>query len=1037
MNGGARSVAESTRKWARNTSYFLLALGFAGALTAALSSLIPDRLDVTTDSLGYPTRFNFNIFGQWYVFGLLAFVLPIGTLVTYTLLTRRQRRVWAQRSMPAPAPTPASAERHQDQSLSTALPQLVRLLVVGAVLGLELSIAVRNDTSSGLAVFGATAVIYIVTVLAIAVTVRALRPTRPSIWATAALVNSGATVLCVFGLYGVSRTTEVSIASTHSVRKLPWMPLGLAVPIAALAVGGLGLYLRRGRSAGRVWTAERWMILLVALPAAFFVLHARVPGALGPVGSFEEGQLLVGANQVLHGAFPWRDIILAHGIFNDSLLFMPGLVFVEVSRWGAWAGYYLLVEPVYWLLLYGLILYLTRGRWAYAGLFLGVVILGNSFLGGFFSQVGARFLPLPLVIIAFGLLLSRPTWTRAAAFTGGLLILVVLTPEALFLVPLAAGVLFLFEVSTREEAGTKRIRVGDFPRLLRCIVAGTVGCGLLALWLAWNGALGAFIFYFKTFVPAHILEGLPIENTHQQIFFAGMYVPIVLASVFLVAMSLALLWRRRPRTEDWVGMLLAAGTVFYYAKFLGRADQPHLFQFLAFTTPFLFYLLFRAVDGIQAWVSERDWRSPPWRWASRYAITGALLVGVFVPSVGDLSAAVRHVPNHFNPKVASTPSVTRVGYSVPSAVDPGLVSDLRAILLAVGGPRARVWDFTNSPAYMYFIERFDPPTRYDNVSIAIRSSTQQDVISELQRTQPDVIVYDGPTGLAKWDGLPNMVRHYDVSGWLLRHYRPVVSYFGNVIYASNSTAVSMAALQALPLAHPLDMTTDLYTDAVNACDWGYVPNFFSQQPSAGGSSQPLSIADAGRHEILTGRVTQGSTFDPAPVQVFATAHGAVIASGRIDQQLSVFPSGIGFGFELDVPLTNRSPSEVSAWVRVSDGTVRPLAAAGSNDAAAAAAGTVEATQVGWENRFTVPTNAARYHWLEVTDRSGSSVRPDTFTLSRTNDGSHGIFFSTRSNAPRPFDVRLDNCSQWTALPGTPAVLLHGQRQAGLELRLRA
>jgi hypothetical protein len=1022
---GARSLAQSMLRWARCASYFLLALGLAGAFTAALSPLIPKRLDLRTDSLGYPTRFDFNIFRQWYLYGLLAFVLPIGTLIAYALITRRQRLGSTPTSDPAPGQPSPPVEWPLDLSVRTSPPQLLRLLAVGGVLGLELSMALRKDPSLGVADVGAIAAAYIAAVLTISVLVRHLRRTRPSVWATAALVNSGATALCVFGLYGVSRVTQVSIVSTHSVRKLPWMPLGLAIALAAVAVAGLGIYLRRGSSAGRIWKAERWMILLVALPAAFFVLHARVPGALAQVGSFEEGQLLVGANQVLHGAFPWRDIILTHGIFNDALLFMPGLAFIEVSRWGAWAGYYLLVEPIYWLLLYGLILYLTRGRWAYSVLFLGVVVLGNSFLGGFFNQVGARFLPLPLVIIAFGLLLDRPTWTRATAFTGGLLILVVLTPEALFLVPLAAGILFWFEVSTRETARTRRVRVGNFPRVLRCLVAGTIGCGLLASWLASNSALGAFIFYFKTFVPAHILEGIPVQSTDQQIVVAGMYVPIALAIVYLAAMSLATLWKRRPRTQDWVGALLAGGTVFYYAKFLGRADQPHLFQFLAFTTPFLFYVLFRAVNGIQTWVSERDWQSRPWRWASGYAVTGALLVGVFVPSAGDLAAAVRHVPKHFIPNVSSPASVTRVGYSTPDAVDPSLINDLRAILLAVGGRRARVWDFTNSPAYMYFFERFDPPTRYANVSIAIRSSTQQDVIKELRRTHPDVVVFDSPTGLAEWDGLPNMVRHYDVSGWLLRHYRPVVSYLGNVIYASNSTRVSMAALQALRLSNPLDLTTDLYTDAARPCDWGYVPNFFSPQPLNGGPSQPLTFVDAGRHEIVTGGVTAGAADETVPVQVFATARGALLAAGHIDQHLR---------FDLDIPLANRNPSDVSTWVRLADGTIRPLATAGSTDTAAA--GTVEAIQVGWEQRFTVPANAARYHWLELTDRSGSSVRPDSFVLSRANEESHGIDFATRSNAARPFEVRLDNCSQWAELPGAPAVLLHQQRQDGLELRLR-
>src|SRR5260370_6114853 len=208
------------------------------------------------------------------------------------------------------------------------------------------------------------------------------------------------------------------------------------------------------------------MILAIAIPTAFFVLRARLPGDLGQYSSFEEGQLLVGAHQVLHGAFPWRDILLAHGVFSDAFVFIPGFVLFEVSRWGAWAGYYLLVEPIYWLLLYGLILYLTRARWAYALLFLPVIVLHTSFLAGFLSQANPRFLPLPIVLGAFALVLRRSTWTRAAAFTGGLLALVGLTPETLIFAAAFVAALAAFELYPRP-ADTK-LTLGAAPRLTRC-----------------------------------------------------------------------------------------------------------------------------------------------------------------------------------------------------------------------------------------------------------------------------------------------------------------------------------------------------------------------------------------------------------------------------------------------------------------------------------------------------------------------------------------------------------------------------------------
>ena len=203
------------------------------------------------------------------------------------------------------------------------------------MLGLEASVALQNHAPSTFAVFLGTAVAYSVSILASAFAARRWRRWHHDFGSTLSLLNSVGTVGCLLGLYAVSRATQVSVITAHMVRKVPWLPGWLTAVLVAGGLARLALFLRRTGTAERIWTAERWMILIVAVPAAFIVLHAHVPGDLGLYSSFEDGQLLVGAQQVLHGAFPWRDIILAHGIFSDSFVFMPGLVFFEVSRWGA------------------------------------------------------------------------------------------------------------------------------------------------------------------------------------------------------------------------------------------------------------------------------------------------------------------------------------------------------------------------------------------------------------------------------------------------------------------------------------------------------------------------------------------------------------------------------------------------------------------------------------------------------------------------------------------------------------------------------
>jgi hypothetical protein len=1031
----------------------LFSIAAAGALTGLLWQFIPTRLDVSTSVLGWPTRYDFNIFRQWYIYGLLVFVFPLSTLAVFVVITHNQRRAFGvtkpHQSDNAARGAPRRSLAWQPRTrLGAPAGHIARVLGVASVLGLEGSVALQKRTSLGGAVFFVIAVAYVVAVLAMATAAHRWTHARITIWTGVSFFNCIGTLGCVVGLYGVSRATEVAIVSTHTVRKVPWLPAWLAMPVTLAALVAIACYLRSHRNAKDILRVERWVMLVVALPAAFFVLHAGLIGAMGPVNSFEEGQLLVGTYQVMHGAFPWRDIILAHGIFGDVFQLLPGFALIEVSRWGGWAGSYLLVEPVYWLLLYGLVVYLTRARWVYSVLFVAIIVLGNSFLGGFLSQENVRFLPVPLVIGAFALLLKRATWSRAVLFSGGLLALVVVTPESLIFVGAFLVILIAFELDQRPLGG--RLGLSTFPRLWRSVVTGGVWGVVLIGWLAWNQGLDGFIFYFKTFVPAHILEGIPITHPSQPstlranevpthlsatFFRAGMYVPITLGILYLGAMAWALLKRSHPTTRDWVGGVLAIGVVLYYSKFLGRAEGGHLAQYLAFTTPFLVYVVYRVLDQAQSWLSGRDWRSKfSWTLGS-YALTTALIVGILIPSGADLIEAAKRAPGHFRPTVQAPATISRVGYALPGVVDPQQLADVRKVITAVGGARPRVWDFSNSPADLYFFQQLQLLTRYDNVSIAIEASTQRDVINELRKARPDLIVYNSVGGLTAWDGLPNMVRHYDVSAWILRNYHPLLAVRGILLFERNSAGrPPQAPLTALKLSTPISVA-NLYTDFAGACDWGYVPNFFSQHPKSAGSSQGVALQATGKHVILSGYLAAGTNVGPRPVEVFATDHAGVQTLGRVATNLLLLPGTPGYYFEVDAPLTSgQPPADVSVSVRTAGGMI--LGVPDASVRLDPAVGNIEARRTVWEDQLTVPPGLDHFHWLELSSRSNSTVPPDHFALSLVNQQTQGILFSARSEAPRPFDVRLDNCSQWRAMPGEIAVLSHTRPQPGLSLQFR-
>src|SRR5439155_27087401 len=117
----------------------------------------------------------------------------------------------------------------------------------------------------------------------------------------------------------------------------------------------------------------------------------------------------------------------------------------------------------------------------------------------------------------------------------------------------------------------------------------------------------------------------------------------------------------------------------------------------------------------------------------------------------------------------------------------------------------QLFDFTNAPGYFYFVAGYDSPTRFYHVSTAIRATTQADVVRELRVARPAVVAYDGGPGLWTWVGIPNSVRHYDVSYFILTHYRPIARVDEILMFARKNIEVPRDRLAALPIEGTLEL----------------------------------------------------------------------------------------------------------------------------------------------------------------------------------------------------------------------------------------
>jgi hypothetical protein len=263
-----------------------------------------------------------------------------------------------------------------------------------------------------------------------------------------------------------------------------------------------------------------------------------------------------------------------------------------------------------------------------------------------------------------------------------------------------------------------------------------------------------------------------------------------------------------------------------------------VYQPFELALPVLFYALYRVVSAAEAWLAAGG---PSWL-PPRHTVTLPLLVVLLIGAPTSLLAVTREVPQHFAAFAPSEPPVARVGYVLnreplfssvfsapPKSTGPSLVHDLRAIMHAYVPPGERIFDFSNNPGLFWYVLRLDPATRYYHVSMAIRQATQHDLIRELQRERPKIVVFSSDwLGLPFWDGIANEVRHYDVSRYLLDNYRPLLHSHGFLVFARNGATTTPVSDVTSNLDEPA-LTTDLYFRTF-PCDWRYTPDFLNTHP---------------------------------------------------------------------------------------------------------------------------------------------------------------------------------------------------------------
>jgi hypothetical protein len=1019
-----------------------LAIALAAAVTALITAQLPRALDVRTDVVGYPIHSNFNANRYLWMYALWAVFFPVLAVAIDHALARLGRG----RVPRAAWPTLQRAEESKARaSWSTPATGTVRVAFVGAVLGVGAALFAGTDGGAFLALTLSALVLYAGVAFVAAAYAEGLRGGRLTFWERLAAVNLVAAPLTVFTLFALSEATEVRVLTNGRVFEYRWFPLWLAAAVTTAVLVVLLRAARRARTGDEVGELERRSVLLVAAPVLLFVVVARLPDEIGVIDFFHEGELLAATHLTAKGAVPWRDLIFVHGMLHDVIGPLIGFAGFENTRWGYFAGVAMILGPLYFISQYFLFVYLFgRNVLFLLGTQLAVVL-------GVAADVHFRFVLMPVALLLLAAVLRTPSWWRAAALGAVLLVQAVLTPEAAVAIPAVLVVLAVFELTSYRRGNPF---LPAFSRTVRTAASGAVGLVLLFVVFAALRILDDFLFFYRTFLADHVLTGgIPLHwwSTRFRVSALAPVVAVILAIWFFAT---ALRARRRPVLDDWVMAALAITVLLYYPKFLARTDPSHLYQVFPVAVPLLAYAAYRLLSLLEGRRLRFGGASIP----LLPAVSAAAVAALAVAAPLRISDRAEGLPKRASAQAHLDPFAPRLSFLSPWAIDVEMIIDVKEVLDTHLAPGEHVFDFSNNPLLFHYLLERRPSTRYFHVSMAMRQHTQADLIERLEQRRPALVVFSSNLvfGLPVWDQVPNHVRHYDVSEYVLDHYRPLLSVHDFLFMARNDSRLELQPGLASRLKRP-PVTDGLYFRAF-PCDWGYAPNFLTTGPAEADRARAVDVVARPTAGVVvaTGWAVDREATAPAIMVVAAAgrrvlAHVAPsgeragIAGDLGDERFT--RSGFRMSIEGPVPIeglrfyaltrdgrarelvygedSGLDPMSPAPRRLVVDGRAYEVVAGGVHGSV----DTFAPEKRTWELVLPQGSIPAEYDWVEI--EVDSPIAHDLIGITDVRgDASRTISFRTLDRGHESIRVQVGACTQWHGFENR----LYLESAAGQEFR---
>jgi hypothetical protein len=664
--------------------------------------------------------------------------------------------------------------------------------------------------------------------------------------------------------------------------------LAMVLPILALAAGFVVLILALLNLTHRpVETQPAWeelfraLMLIAAVPLLLLAAaYWPVGGVLGrsslvgPVDVYREGEPLAGAQAMLLGRLPFKEILFRHGFLSDAVI---GLAAMNWFGSGL-EGLRLLLA---WLAPVGLVALYLLGifclPWIWAVLLSLLILTGNlgwvaetrfffTYIGFIFTLLylqGGRWPVLLLSALATVLALIASYTAGAIAVAGHLVLL--------------ATYFFL----GGEDTKNRLLGLGVY---LGASLAGIVPW---FIYLGLSGSLGA---YFQNFgwvlgqVQPVFSAALPGWGQQPDLIRILLFALPPLAICF-GAMTLAgALGKAKERGLPWNVLLLTVVTGLLWLRYLQRGQFEFLLEALPVTVMLLAFELYRQTA-----------HNP----RLRGAVFTLVALVLFIPRAGALD--LPRVAGQFGLKnrvpvegwvKSDLPALGNVFLPAQQAKD---LAELALFLDGQVGTADSFFDFSNQPLLYALVPRRPVVASLSTVMLA-SFEQQLEAIRNLDGAKIKAVVYPAVPSLAV-AGIPSEVRHYAVSEYLLQRFTPTTVKGGCVVLVPREENPVPDAAAAAALQRPAEL-------GALPCAWGSLSKYSASQGGAAGSLAP---ADGVR------------SFSPAGLTVTAQgeqlllAEAAVPVTLRLAAKLDAAQPANVLTLSLTVPPVLDGETAVLAW----------------------------------------------------------------------------------------------------------------------------